>query len=75
MAQLSDIDDEDLDVGSVSVTKDDADEGEDDKEDDDAEEDADDEDDTDDDELPTDKAAVQLKDGEDLDIDDDYQDV
>lgn len=75
MAQLTDIDDEDLDVGSVSVTKDDADSGSDDSEQDEAEDAVDDEDDTDDEDLPKDKAAVQLHDGEDQDIDDDYQDV
>jgi len=67
-----------MDVGSVAVTKDDADEGDDDNEED-GEEDADDEDDTDDDEFPEnapkDKSAVQLEDGEDQDIDDDYEDA
>lgn len=67
-----------MDVGSVAVIKDDADEGDDDNEED-GEEDADDEDDTDDDELPEnapkEKSAVQLEDGEEQDIDDDYQDA
>jgi hypothetical protein len=70
---LTDIDDEDTEIGSVSVTKDDADEGED--SDDDEDDDVEDDNNAEDDELPDEKANVQLKDGDDMDLDDDYQDV